>query len=343
MNEEKIYGLLQQGRALARVTIIDKSGSAPRMPGAAMVVMEDSTCLGTIGGGRLEQTVRQSARQVAAGAPALLTRFDMRGSGAPDDPAMVCGGDQLIFIERLHPGQADLFRRAADCRAAGGRGLWILDISDPRQPQRTFVDLRQDRLQLDGVDPGDIFRQRGTRMIRTPDNRTLVLEPVISRGTVVFIGGGHVAGETAGLAVLVDFQVVVADDRADFCTAKRFPMARSTHHVPEFDRLFDTVPGHEDAYLLIMTHAHGLDQHALAQALRTRARYIGMIGSRRKRSVIYGNLKKQGFTDEDLARVHCPVGLEIGSETPAEIAVSILAQLIAARAGILSSPHGRSL
>ena len=115
----------------------------------------------------------------------------------------------------------------------------------------------------------------------------------------------------------------------------RFPMARSTHVIKNFRNLFQTIGQEEDYYLLIITRGHSYDQEVLGQALRTPARYIGMIGSRSKRNITYSNLRDQGFTDADFARVHCPVGLSIGSETPREIAVSILAELIAARAGAL--------
>ena len=136
------------------------------------------------------------------------------------------------------------------------------------------------------------------------------------------------------VASYVDFEIVVCDDREEFSNKDRFPMARSTHVIKDFKNLFQTIAQEEDSYLLIITRGHSYDQEALKQALQTPARYIGMIGSRSKRNITYSNLRDQGFTDVDFARVHCPVGLSIGSETPKEIAVSIIAELIAARSGV---------
>jgi len=162
-----------------------------------------------------------------------------------------------------------------------------------------------------------------------------VIDPLPKSGTVVLIGGGHVSKEVAKLAAYVDFEVVVCDDRREFSNRERFPMARATHVIKDFKDLFQIMGQGEDYYLLIVTRGHSYDRDALAQALRTPARYIGMIGSRSKRDITYSRLREQNFSDADFARVHCPVGISIGSETPEEIAVSILAELIAARAGTL--------
>ena len=338
MIEQKIASLLEQGKAPVLVTIIDKGGSAPRLPGSKMLVEEDGTTHGTIGGGGLELTLTKKALDVASSGVSILAEFTMQGSGAPGDAEMVCGGKQLVLIEPLQPDQASMFAAARDSMGQREPGLWFLAISDSGRVERRFVDLREDEPILEGVDLRAVLQSRRTQLLKTADGTTLMVEPLAKRGTVVLVGGGHVARETARLAAFVDFELVVVDDRPDFCSSHRFPMARSTHLVPGLTRVFETVPVDGDTYLLIMTHSHGLDQQVLAQALRTSARYIGMIGSSRKRRVIFSNLKEQGFSDQDLERVYCPVGLDIGSETPAEIAVSIIAQIIAVRAGVSSPP-----
>ena len=179
-----------------------------------------------------------------------------------------------------------------------------------------------------------ILRNRSTKLIQV-EGKTVVVDPLPKSGTVVLIGGGHISKEVAKLASYVDFEVVVCDDRALFSNMDRFPMAQSAHVIQDFKNLFQIIGQGEEFYLLIMTRGHSYDRDALAQALRTPARYIGMIGSRSKRNITYSKLRDQGFNDSDFARVHCPVGLSIGSETPKEIAVSIVAELIAARAGAL--------
>jgi len=129
----------------------------------------------------------------------------------------------------------------------------------------------------------------------------------------------------------VGFPVVVVDDREEFADAGQFPEAREVRCMP-FGGVMARLPVDVHAFVVIVTRGHLYDKEVLGQALRTEARYIGMIGSRRKRDLIYKRLLEEGFTEEDLARVHSPIGLDIGAETPEEIAVSIVAELIDVRA-----------
>ena len=314
------------------VTIINKSGSAPRLPGSKMFVEQDGALHGTIGGGRMEFIAHEAATEIANGAVPILTEYDMRGSGADTD--MICGGIQLVLIERLTPEMTLMFEQALDCFLDGAKGVWTIDISAPEHPRRTFIDMRKTSPPIGDIDFKAAMRRRITQLVKT-EKKSIVIDPLPKCGTVVLIGGGHVSKEVARLASYVDFDVIVCDDRQKFSNAERFPMAHSTHVIKNFKNLFQTIGQEEDYYLLIITRGHTYDQEALAQALQTPARYIGMIGSRSKRDIIYANLRNSGFSDADFARIHCPVGMAIGSETPREIAVSILAELIAARAGAL--------
>ncbi len=334
MIEKQILSHLQQDKTVALVTIIDKSGSAPRLPGSKMFVEQNGVLHGTIGGGRLEFTAHEAATEVANGSAPILTEYRMRGSGAEGDPDMVCGGIQLVLIERLTPAMIPMFEQALDCFLDGAKGVWTIDISVPEQPRRSFVDMRRNSQLMADIDIKAAMRRRTTQLIKTA-KKSIVIDPLPRCGTVVLIGGGHVSKEVAQLASYVDFDVIVCDDRQEFSNPERFPMARSTHVIKDFKNLFQTIAQEEDYYLLIITRGHNYDQDALAQALQTPARYIGMIGSRSKRAVTYANLRESGFSNADFDRVHCPVGISIGSETPREIAVSILAELIAARAGFL--------
>lgn len=334
MIEKEILTHLKQNRSVALVTIIDKSGSAPRLPGSKMFVEEDGTLHGTIGGGRMEFMAHEAAVKVASGATPLLTEFDMRGSGAGEDTDMVCGGVQLVLIERLEPEMTPMFEQAQNCFYDGAKGVWMIDITNPERPLRSFVDMQNSNLPSEKIDFKAVMRQRRTQLIRLED-KSIVIDPLPKSGTVVLIGGGHVSKEVAKLASYVDFEVIVCDDREEFSNADRFPMARSTHVIKDFKDLFQTTGQGEDYYLLIITRGHSYDRDALDQALQTPARYIGMIGSRSKRNITYAKLRDQGYTDADFARVHCPVGMSIGSETPKEIGISIIGELIAARAGAL--------
>ncbi len=330
MIEQHLLRLLEQGHTLALVTIIDKQGSAPRLPGSKMIVGPDAILHGTIGGGRMEHMAAGLAQDIARGADPVLREFDLRGS---DDSDMVCGGVQLILIERVTPAMSVMFRQAVDCAQAGGRGLWLIDISVPERPVRRFFDLDREPPVIEGLDPAAVFRCRATRLIRH-GRQTLVLDPLPGTGTVILFGGGHVAMEVAFLADYAGFEVIVCDDRRECTDPARFSMAREIHLV-DFSNVFRDIHVRGELYLLILTRSHSHDREVLGQALQRPARYIGMIGSRKKRDLLYANLRRQGVSDADLARVHCPVGLSIGSETPREIALAIVAELVAARAGVL--------
>ena len=136
---------------------------------------------------------------------------------------------------------------------------------------------------------------------------------------------------TAHLAALVGFRVVVIDDRLEYANKERFPEAEKTLVIKNFTRAFDGLEIDADSYIVIVTRGHQYDRAVLEQSLRTSAGYIGMISSRRKREAIYEYLTAQGFTKERLAQVHSPIGIDIGGETPEEIAVSIVAELIKVR------------
>jgi xanthine dehydrogenase accessory factor len=175
----------------------------------------------------------------------------------------------------------------------------------------------------------------------THDGEEYLLEPFPRSWRLIIFGGGHVSLELARLAAGLDFSLIVLDDRPEFANSERFPQAEAI--VPETLQESDCAaalaalaPTPCDA-IVIVTRGHSHDRDALAAALPTQAGYIGMIGSRSKRLAIYAALEKRGFSPEQLAAVRSPIGLPIGAETPAEIAVSIAAELIGWRAGVSGS------
>ncbi|MFZ2041138.1 MAG: XdhC family protein [Desulfobacterales bacterium] len=149
---------------------------------------------------------------------------------------------------------------------------------------------------------------------------------------LLVFGAGHISTFVAALAKTVGFRVTVIDNRAEWADCRRFPQADAVY-VLEFEAAFETLGVSPSAYIVIVTRGHAFDQRVLEQALRTPAACIGMLGSAAKRDKIFTALTAQGFTDQDLGRVHAPIGLPIGAETPAEIAVSIVGELIRVRAG----------
>jgi xanthine dehydrogenase accessory factor len=161
----------------------------------------------------------------------------------------------------------------------------------------------------------------------------ILMEPFASEPVLYIFGGGHVSTQIVPLAARVGFRVHVMDDRADFASPDRFPEASEVLEC-SFDSVVERLPIDGSSYIVVVTRGHAHDKVVLGQALKTPARYIGMIGSKRKIRIIFDRLMEEGFTREDLDMVHSPIGLAIGAETPEEIAVSIVAELISARAGM---------
>jgi xanthine dehydrogenase accessory factor len=158
------------------------------------------------------------------------------------------------------------------------------------------------------------------------------VEPLSMEGSVFIFGAGHVGLELAPLAKLVGFRTIVLDDRPEFANRERFPSADAVIVPHSFKNALDGLDIDEQSYIVILTRGHVHDKTVLGQALATRAGYIGMIGSKKKRDATYEALLAEGFTRADFKRVHSPIGVGIGAETPEEIAVSIVAELIQVRA-----------
>ena len=170
--------------------------------------------------------------------------------------------------------------------------------------------------------------RRAPFLIKSNEQEFFV-DPLVSPGVVHLVGAGHVALATAQLASFADFEVVVMDDREEFASVERYPQANKVIVLDSFDDCLKHL-SHTD-FVVIVTRGHIHDRDVLAQALHTKAGYIGMIGSRRKREVVYQSLRENGFTEVDLGRVSSPIGLAIGADTPNEIALSIVAELVKVR------------
>jgi xanthine dehydrogenase accessory factor len=257
---------------------------------------------------------------------------------------MICGGQLEVLLEFIDPGST----------AATVYKCWR-EVQGAAEPCLFLTVLRFAGEKVEGIDHcllenervfcGDLPLAPATveKLIRDHGGATclrtvtlgeflILIEPVFPAETVFLFGAGHVAQPTARLAAFVGFRVRVVDDRAEFANAERFPEAEEVRVAADFDSALKGFAIDRRAFIVIVTRGHLHDQTVLMQALRTEAAYIGMIGSRRKRDHIFNALLKQGFTEADLKRVHSPIGLDIDAETPEEIALSIVAELVQARA-----------
>jgi xanthine dehydrogenase accessory factor len=336
--------LLEQQAPFVIATIVTQEGSAPRTSGAKMLISAE-TCVGTIGGGLLEARAVQSAQALlAADHPARLMPFDLTQEDitAMD---MICGGSGAVLLDPIPASKRYLrifqkWHRLQKERQAG----WFLTIYTGTQGDLESV-THCVLSATDAVCEGPSLASgqwkalaetaRRTTALKRLDigGRQAVIEPALSPTTVYFFGAGHVAQPSLHLAALTGFRTEIVDDRTDFANRQRFPEADRVHVVDDFGNALGDLAVDATSFIVIFTRGHHHDLTVLAQALRTEAAYIGMIGSRRKRDAIYAALKKEGFTQTDLERVHSPIGLAIGAETPEEIGVSIVAELIQKRAG----------
>jgi xanthine dehydrogenase accessory factor len=249
---EEIVRLRREGRKGAVATITSVRGSIPSFQTAKMLVRDDGSIVGTVGGGCVEAEVWQAAREVMETEKPRTLNFNLN-QNPKYDTGLVCGGTLEIFVE-----------------------------------------------------------------------------PVLPPGELYIFGAGHVALNLYKVARIAGFEVTVADDRSSYASRERFPEAREVL-ADDFAQIMQRVAPGENSFLVIVTRGHRDDMRILRWALDTPARYIGMIGSKRKVISIYRELENEGIPREKFQRVHAPVGLDIGAITPEEIAVAIVGELIAIR------------
>jgi len=329
--------LLEQGEDFALVTILGTQGSSPRHAGASMLVRVDGSIVGTVGGGPLEGSVIERAIEVMQSGETCLEHFDSALLG------MACGGAELVLVDRIQAGDPtamEFFGALAGLLEGGGRGWSVTRVIEGDDGR---VSVRRCLVDSAGSIAGDAFAEReglselarrgGTydRIVAGDPARTFV-RPVGAQGTAYIFGAGHCGQKLAPVLSGLGFFTVVVDDRPDFAARERFPTADRIVVPESFDGVVETLPIDDDSYVVIVTRGHAHDQKVLAQALRTKARYIGMIGSKTKVAACFRALADEGYTSADIARVHAPIGLSIGAETPEEIAISIAAQLVQVRA-----------
>ena len=320
---------LDRGDPLAMATVVSRKGSAPRGSGARLLANASGLIHGTIGGGASEAAVLDACADVLREGGCRLLELTLTNAMAAKE-GMACGGEVRVFVEPLTPdeGTREFFAAAtaACCTAACGEsGVLLSRLASGRDvlPERTLYAAGE----FTKLPPG------GEAAVVVLDGVEHFAEPLLPQSRMIIAGAGHVAVPTATLASFAHFTVHVIDDRAEFARPERFSHAASVSVVPEFDGCLASFAPDERTCIVIVTRGHLYDEAVLAQALRTGAGYIGMIGSRKKRETVYAALRARGFGDADLARVHCPVGLDIGAETPEEIAVSIVAECIAHKRG----------
>jgi len=348
----KAAELLSRNEPSVLATIIRLTGSGPRGTGTKFLILGDGSYVGTIGGGLLEARVLAAAKRVFSARAPMRLSLNLMGKDVAETD-MICGGDVDIFLEPLSAEDQDQiqsFRKILDIQKRGGTGLLVTVVTTDRWQKdrvpRLFLLPGSGPIgSLPGLKAATeeiaknmtlLLKQREPRLVISRDDLggsvELFVEPILADPILYIFGGGHVSAQIIPLASRVGFKVEVIDDRPEFADPAKFPDAAKVHQFP-FEGVLGKIPVNESSYLVIVTRGHIHDKTVLEQCLKTKAKYIGMIGSRRKKARIYEKLLEEGFTKSDLDRVHAPIGLGIGAETPEEIAVSIVAELIQVRAG----------
>lgn len=328
--------VLGKGRSVALVTVISTTGSTPGKVGYRMLVFPDGDgTAGTVGGGMTEARMIEEATGMLGRPASRLFRFDL--GGTPDDENGICGGSVEFLIESFDPSALPLFQGLAEAVDCDDGSLLVSIIAPDGLPRKLHI---RNAGQIEGACRG-LSREVAAAVERAATSREaaarlsvggmdVFIERLALRPTLVLFGAGHVSCHIARFANSVHFRIVVCDDRAEYANHERFPEADEIV-VEDFSRIFERIRIDEHSYLVIVTRGHKHDRIVLEQAVRTDARYIGMIGSRRKTLTLLDELRATGVSGGLLSRVYSPVGVSIGAVTAEEIALSIVCELVKVR------------
>ncbi len=318
------------GRTCVLTVILESSGSTPRGCGASMLVDEAGLITGTIGGGAMEGLAIEKAQAAAVTGQHETFSFDLHGTSALTSD-FICGGSGTVFLYAFTYRDLPVLNELCH-QLSNGLASFLLLRADESGTPRSYC-VTDSWEVISGEELAPFTEKLLVGMCKAPgvhDDPALIWqEKVAPENTVYLMGGGHVAQSLAQAAELAGFRTVVVDDREEFANPARFPASRCIV-CAEYDELLleDITPAD---YIVVVTRGHKADRIALDWALKTRACYIGMIGSIPKRDLIYNELRRQGVPQSRLDEVYSPIGIKLGGRTPGEIAISIAAELISVR------------
>lgn len=338
----------RQGRPFAVATVVRTSGSTPQVVGAKLLVDDLGRVTGTLGGGCVEGDAFSEAREVIASGRPSVREYELTEELAWDT-GLVCGGTMWIAIEpgerALRVAERDLL---GDVLAASSGGRPVALGTLLRREGRDIVPASRLFVETSGRMHGtlgdatlderaaavarEVLREGTARSVAFGDTHELLVEPVLSRPRLVIAGGGHVGLALARQGALLEMDVTVIEDRAEFAARDRFPAPIEVMHA-EMTEALRTMAIGWNSFIVIATRGHKLDARCLRTAVATEARYVGLLGSRRKTILIARLLRDEGVPEDRLRAVHAPIGLDLGGRTPAEIALAVLAEITQERYG----------
>jgi xanthine dehydrogenase accessory factor len=344
---DELAAYLDAGETVAVATVIDVRGSVPREVGAKMIIHPLGRHFGTVGGGCGEADVIRAALDVIQTGEPVVVHVDLT-----EDVSMqalgVCGGVMEVFVEQAapttHEGTVSTAAKVAVLRDSVSNREQVALATVVRGPDagnQAVVWLDRPPLGVLGAGPlanqaiagaQEALRERQHRLLRDVETDSAIFVEVQSRAPdLVIVGAGHIAVPLAQMAALCDFSITVLDDRSSFANSQRFPMARRVIAAPLRESVRELVID-PDTFIVLVTRGHTHDVDCLIEVLERPARYIGMIGSQRRVDAVFKLLEEEmGIDPARFERVYAPIGIAIGAHSPAEIAVSILAELINVR------------
>lgn len=342
---EKIPKLIESKERSAFCTVVDTSGSTPQKPGSKLLILPDFRSLGTLGGGCVEAEVRKTAAGLMQSGKPKLMSFQLNQTYGWDD-GLICGGTMRIFIDLpLEVTDALIYNRIQeliDSKIAVVVATVVeADENSPTKPGLKLMlamngekigSLGDSDLELEVTNAMMKGLEDGENNFYTSANGLvqLFIDSILPPQTLVIAGAGYIGNALCHLGKLLDFEVMVIDDRADLANKQMLPDATQII-VKDIATALSEFPITPSTYVVVVTRGHRHDEESLHAAINSSAAYIGMIGSKRKVKLIFDDLVELGVSEEKIKRVYAPIGLDIGSKTVQEIAISIAAQLVQVR------------
>ncbi len=335
--------LIKAGQSFAIATIVTQKGNTPRHTGAQMLVREDGSIEGTVGGGLLEAETRRRAAEVIATKIPYMLEFELRAKSAAEQ-GMACGGDVEVWIDYVDAEDPtcravyQALEEVLEQKNKAWYGLYLPEIGGDPLPENAC---RQCLIFADGTvigsfqgETGLVHKVMGYDVFTISEKSRIFLQAIGNDGRVLIFGAGHVGEKLCPVLSSVGFETIVMDDREEFANDKRFPTADQIRILTSFtEGLFADLGGMSNTYCVIVTRGHLHDKEVLVECLNTDAYYIGMIGSRKKREAVYQALReKEGLLGKTPLPAAIPRSVSALRQTPEEIAISIAGELIAVRA-----------
>jgi xanthine dehydrogenase accessory factor len=344
---ERLLQITEKDEPCVLSTVVETKGSTPQKAGAKLLIQKDGTAQGTLGGGCVEGDMWHLGTQLLQqrGAP-LYQKYELNEDFS-ERGGLVCGGTMHIFIDPIFQNSpvAQFARKIRDAVNGGTPVALATVVKDDTghvpigtkiliyENGTTEGEVKNTELVNQIVKIGKILMSSGdVELLRTKDGQEIFIEGYATPPTLVLMGGGHVNKAVSNLARILGFRIYVVDDREEYSNTNRFPEAEEVY-VSDFENPLKNVLVNSNTFIVVATRGHRFDDLALAAALKTNARYVGLMGSKRKTILIHQNLLKDGFSEHQIEQVHAPIGLDIGAITPEELALSIMAEIIMVRRG----------